>query len=449
VENIKLFWNTVFDAAWVIELLLTILAWTILCRKKGHWISFILETIGLFLVTAIGSVGLFGIIGMSSPYPLYSAMLKAVVAWGYMQLFAPYQKRTRVLLQFAMFNAMLSITALSGQCSILVGKYVASGIPEGTVRCIIHILIPVTAIYLRRFDFDEISNVPGSCMQLVGVMCGGIFVVSIAEAFLISNDSVVVIAFMAAYFCLVVTSLVAIRAIYTMCSEQRDILELQAEKQRFQTEREMTQLAQSTLDDLRCIRHDLKNQYSYMGILLQSKRYDELAEYFQKMKNNLPEQLNLIDCGNHTMNTVLNMEFSRLRSRKITVEHKLVVPPVLPFADGDLCSIVANLLDNAGDECSRLMAEGKTDAKVRIEIYPHQSYLYIRSINSTDRTTLERHGAGLITTKRDKELHGYGTRIIAKLAEKYNGCADYRLEDGMFVAQVMMDMTGGEIHHED
>ena len=41
---------------------------------------------------------------------------------------------------------------------------------------------------------------------------------------------------------------------------------------------------------------------------------------------------------------------------------------------------------------------------------------------------------------------GKGTQAV-KIAEKYNGCAQYQLEDGMFVAQVMMDMTWeGETH---
>ena len=53
---------------------------------------------------------------------------------------------------------------------------------------------------------------------------------------------------------------------------------------------------------------------------------------------------------------------------------------------------------------------------------------------------------GLRTTKKDEQMHGYGTRIVARLAEKYNGCADYSLADGQFVAQVMLDMTEDKSH---
>ena len=131
----------------------------------------------------------------------------------------------------------------------------------------------------------------------------------------------------------------------------------------------------------------------------------------------------------------------RLRGSRILLEHQLVVPPVLPFADEDICAIVANLVDNAAEECRRLLADGAEKAKLRLEIYPHQSYLYIKCMNSTDRTSLIKRKGGLITTKADASLHGYGTKIVSRLAEKYNGAADYSLAEGQFIAQVMLDMT--------
>ncbi len=123
-----------------------------------------------------------------------------------------------------------------------------------------------------------------------------------------------------------------------------------------------------------------------------------------------------------------------------------MVPPVLPFPDEDIFAIVTNLLDNAADECRRLLKKNSPKVKVRLEIYPHQSYLFIKCSNSTDRTELSRMKGGLRTTKKDEQLHGYGTRIITKLAEKHNGCADFSLSEGTFVAQVMLDMTEEKSH---
>ena len=440
-QNISFFLGTILDASWFFEAFLNTLAWTILCWQKDAWKKMIPAFICLLLIQIGIGGGLYSLIGFHGAYPLLFKLLKGLSFFLFLRLFSPYQWKTDLLIHFALFNILLCVTAFAGQSSMLTGVLIRSGTPEALVRCLIALFIPVTSLFLKKYNFDEFETIPIGCNRLEEALCVGILVVCIAESFLMSNDVTVILCFMSAYFSLAVTSLVMIRAVYLMCREQKSIIDLQAEKQRFLAEREITKMAQKTLDDLRCIRHDLKNQYSYMQILLDGGHYDELKGYFQKLRENLPPQLNLIDCGNHTVNTVLNMEFSKLRSEGITLEHQLVVPPVLPFPDREMCSILSNLLDNAWDECRRLQKTGWESTKVRLEIYPHQRYLYIRCMNSTDRQTLEHSGIGLLTTKKDKQLHGYGTKIIVKLAEQYNGCARYSLEENMFVAQVMMDMT--------
>ena len=157
-------------------------------------------------------------------------------------------------------------------------------------------------------------------------------------------------------------------------------------------------------------------------------------EYFRQSSEHLLPQLGqFIDCGNHPVNTVLNIEFAKARKENAEFVHQLVAPPVLPFSeDDDLCAALTNLLDNAIEECARLLRAGRTNVSIRLEIYPQKSYLFILCRNSTDRTELTRSGRGLRTTKGDDRLHGYGTRIITKAAEKYNGCTEFGLSGGMF-----------------
>ena len=116
---------------------------------------------------------------------------------------------------------------------------------------------------------------------------------------------------------------------------------------------------------------------------------------------------------------------------------------MLPFPEGDLCAIVANLMDNAIEGCQRLTERSGKKASIHLGIYPQKSYLFIICKNVTDLQKLERRGWGLRTTKGDEKLHGYGTVIVAKTAEKHNGCAEFTLEDGYFVAKVMLDMMEG------
>ena len=439
------------DFAWVLEIALSAWAWLILRCGAPVRLSrrrIVLEFLGLLLVlTVVNTLCLaFSLLLPGHFFAPIWALAQGLIAYIYLEVSPTYHRRTKWLLWLALYTSSLCLMSMAGLSSILVGRFLSSGVAEAVTRSLFYLLIPGIAFFLRRFSFDEYSLVPTSGVRMLafGAVC--VLLLHLTESLFFMESITVTIVMLISHFCMFAMTCSAIQSMHTMCREQVALLELQAEKQRFLAEREMTQMTEKTLDDLRCIRHDLKNQYSYMQILLSEKRYDELQQYFEKLSENLPAQLSMIDCGNRTMNTVLNMELAKLKSDRIVFEHQLVVPPVLPFPDEDICAIITNLLDNAADECRRLLKKGKPAVKVRLEIYPHQSYLFIKCSNSTDRTELTRAKGGLRTTKKDEQMHGYGTRIVAKLSEKHNGCADYSLADGQFVAQVMLDMTEDKSH---
>lgn len=439
------------DFAWVLEIALSAWAWLILRSgapvRPSRW-RIVLEFLGLLLVLTVVNILClaFSLLIPGHFFAPIWALAQGLVAYVYMEVSPSYFKRTKKLLWLALYTSSLCLMSMAGLSSILVGRYIISGAAEAVTRALFYLLIPGIAFFLRRFSFDGFNVIPSSGLRMLafGTVC--VLLLHLTESLFFMESEAVTIVMLISHFCMFAMTCSAIQSMYTMCSEQAALLELQAEKQRFVAEREMAQMTESKLEDLRCIRHDLKNQYSYMKILLAEKRYEELERYFAKLSENLPSQLSMIDCGNRTVNTVLNMEIAKLKSDRIVFEHQLVVPPVLPFPDEDICAIVTNLLDNAADECRRLLKNGRQSVKVRLEIYPHQSYLYLKCSNSTDRSELTRAKGGLRTTKEDEQMHGYGTRIITKLAEKHNGCADFSLADGQFVAQVMLDMTEDKSH---
>ena len=446
LETLRTFLLTNNEYGWLLELALVSAAWVALrfsMDERPKWTRAAFEFVLLWLLMAVGFLFCIALLFPKHSATLLWGLVQGFITYWYLCRFSSYQRKTAELLWLALYASSLSIMPIAGEGSILVGGFFDSGTFVGALRLFIYLSIPAVALYLRRFNFDEYSVVPRSGMRMLAFGAACVLLLYVVETAYMLGGVAVTVTLLVAYFSMLAMTLSAIQAMHTMCREQSALLELQAEKQRFLAEREMTQMTESKLEDLRCIRHDLKNQYSYMQILLSEQRYEELQQYFAKLAENLPTQLNMIDCGNRTMNTVLNMEMQKLKSDRISFEHQLVVPPVLPFPDEDVCAIVTNLLDNAADECRRLLQKGWLSVKVRLEIYPHQSYLYIKCLNSTDREDLRRSKGGLLTTKNDEQLHGYGTKIITKLAEKYNGCADFSLDDGQFVAQVMLDMTEG------
>lgn len=433
------------DLAWFLEFALIAVAWSLLRHggklKEMLRLRSLVESVLLFLCLSFLTLLIIELNAGRNYFLLMRIFMQGLITAVYLFRFSAYRRKTKLLLWLAMTTASMSIFHVAGQCSMLLGSLGVPGVVQGTARVLIHGLLIGVAIWLSRLRFDDFLAVPVSGLWMIGADMICVLLLYIMETISYSARSVwLILTLLVAYVGMLTMVLAAVSALYTLCREQQEIIDLQAEKQRFLSEQEQTRMTEAMLHDLRSIRHDLKNHYAYIQILLSEKRYAELEAYFSEMFNALPAPLQMVDCGNHTVNTVLNMEFSKLRGDGIPFQHSLVVPPVLPFKDEDICSILFNLIDNAAEECRRLMQAGRDNLDIQLEIHPHQSYLFIQCSNTTDRTALTRKKGGLQTTKGDAELHGYGTQIIMKLAEKYNGYADYSLSDGRFVAQVMLDM---------
>lgn len=427
------------------------LSWFILCHgiiwPKGKRLRYCFEFLAYFLLLWLAFV-----VSMSL-FERFNTIiwigLHAAVSVIYVFACSDLHKQAKILLWCSLYAGICCLSTMSGQITYLIIANSGNEAVVELVDLICFCLMILIALYLRHFNFDKFENIPHICNLLVIVGDISIIALTVVEYPWMKTDYRIVITLLASVFCLFVIVLVIVFAIFTMCKEQAKIIELQAERQRLLGEQELVKLMEANLDDLRCIRHDLKNQFAYLQLLLQGKRYDELEHHFSQMYENLLPPISSIDCGNQVIANILNIKMAKARRAMIPMEHQLIVPPQLPFADDDVCSILANLVDNAIDECERLRSTGVENAKLRIEIYPQKSYLFIMCSNTTDREKLNRKEHGLRTTKSDEQLHGYGTRIVVKIAEKYNGCAQYSLDDGQFVAKVMLDMMIGEMDDDN
>ena len=438
----------VFDTAHFFELFFLAAAWSMLENKP--WRSLyelgrtVAELLILFITLFLCDAWL------TSRTGLY-LLVWVLVEGGISLIYVFLHRRERCIAGFALWCSMyagsISLTAIGGQMSIILNALSAAGGWQGFVRVICNALAMPLAIYLNAKRLDKYDRIPagGLTMILAGDLC--LFLIRFLETrwFTLYLSYAVILA--AAYFCVLILVLCAVYAVHSICREQARSMDLLAERQRAESEKDLVRLTTKQLDDLRQLRHDIKNQYSYMRILLSEKRYDELEEYFQRQDGELAVLSAPLDCGNRCVSIVLNMERQKAEAAGVALHTKLVVPPVLPFPDEDLCSILSNLIDNAIEECVRLgeYFPKYLEQGVSVSINPgnpSSDYLYIEVKNPTDRKSLSRRAGGIVSTKDDAALHGYGTRIITRLAEKYSGSVLFEASDGIFTARVILDMMG-------
>ena len=441
------YFTSFFDTAHFFELLLLGASWSLIENRPWEntrsLARFLLELFVLFLAFLLCDIILN--YRFRSQFLLYWVLAQALVSATYVFLHSEECSRAGLALWCSMCAGAISLTAIGGQVSIILASLGVPGSWQGFSRVVFCAMSIPLAMYLKAKRLDEYENVPlsGLVMILAGDFC--LFVIRFLESRFFSIYISYAVILAAAYFCVLILVLCAVYAVDSICREQTRSIQLLAQKQRAISERELVTLTEKQLDDLRELRHDIKNQFSYMRILLADRRYEELDAYFQRQDIELAARTATLNCGNRCVSIVLNMELQKAEAAGVGLHTKLVVPPVLPFPDDDLCSLLSNLIDNAIDECVRMGVyfPKLREQGVSVSINPgnpSSDYLYIEVQNPTDRKHLTRRRDGLVSTKSDDALHGYGTRIITRIAEKYNGSALFEAANGVFTARVILDM---------
>lgn len=401
------------------------------------------ETAGVFLACMLSEMVFFGLSRLrivlgGMCFPL--ALLTVIVV--YAAFFCRFHVRLKIITAGMLYAALACVTVYIAQFTQIMNFPNNFLLQLASVA--FNLLSVVTTLIFVRFTLSKFIDIPGSCTALVLVSSASvamsIFIYYILTTLVFNRfdmrHSGIAYSSMAGSIMYVMT-LVTYLLMYLICQRNERVLELQAEKKMAEADEQMLGITQKSLSDLRSIRHDIKNSYSYMALLLKNKQYAELGGYLESMCGEIQAPLAVIDCGNRTITNILNMEKAKAELRGISLTAELNVPPVLPFKDTALCSVFSNLIDNAIEACER---SGIAGAEIRVRVSILQEYLYIGVVNPLPAGADEKEILKLNSSKEDAAAHGYGTKIVRKIAEHYNGYVTYSVEKGRFIAEVMFDI---------
>lgn len=217
------------------------------------------------------------------------------------------------------------------------------------------------------------------------------------------------------------------------------------ERRRLQAERHLMDSRLAALDayresgeNLRVLRHEVKNQYAYIKLLLENRDYERAEEFFGEMSMRANPTFLHVNSGNRLVDDIVNLELSRATAAGVDVDSRIAVPSELPYEEIDLASLLMNLIGNAIEACALLPAGERS---VKLGILAAQGSLIVSVSNPAVEAPKTAEGGRLRTTKADADLHGYGTGIVRKIAEKYDGVADFTFDVGTFTAKVMLALA--------
>lgn len=307
------------------------------------------------------------------------------------------------------------------------------------------IMTTTEVLFLRHFALPETSSIPIQYALIQVVVSVTTIVIEwvygIESSYGVEDKPVFI------FNIVVATALWAIGLLlyymlYNISRSNDEKIMLLSTQHKIRMEQEKYEANRVNYDELRAMRHELKNYTFYVKALLDAKRYDELSDFLEHAQLSKNKALTSYDCGNYIIDVIMNHEINAAREQGVTVNPDILVPHQLPIADEDLCSLLSNLMDNAIEAAA---ASGKPDPHVNITIRPKQEYLFIHQENSVSDDIPASRRLSLETTKKDnRELHGIGTRIIRKIVDAYGGSVKYAMADGLMTTNVMVELRREE-----
>lgn len=186
-------------------------------------------------------------------------------------------------------------------------------------------------------------------------------------------------------------------------------------------------IKQSNLE-LRKIKHDCREHYNVISYLLESGEYDNAQNYVQELSFHLKRIGKYYDTGSVIVDALVSEKVLAAQKYGVAFCFSGRLPEHCKLRDTEQCILFSNILNNAFEAAMKVEVLKR---KVDIEVRMNGEDLLIRAVNTCSDEVSCIDGE-LITSKDDKDEHGFGLRNIREIVEQHQGSLDTTIEDGVF-----------------
>lgn len=188
--------------------------------------------------------------------------------------------------------------------------------------------------------------------------------------------------------------------------------------------------------EARKINHDLKAHLGCIEILLTEENYEEVKRYVKQLKDNTIRRIDMpFQSGNDIINAVLNDVAKEAERHGTKIVLTGALPKEIKIASPELCSLFYNLLSNSEEAMKNYHGNLPREIHVNISFYKRNIGIVVKN-PVIKPVEIEKLGKRY-TSKKNKELHGYGMGNIKSIVEKYNGTLELENADGYFISKII------------
>ena len=180
--------------------------------------------------------------------------------------------------------------------------------------------------------------------------------------------------------------------------------------------------------------HDMKHQ---IEVLRHTESDEEKNAYLDHME----EEIKAYEAQNKTGNKVLDIILTTksLQCQKLGISLTCVAEGAeLSFMRPmDISALFGNALDNAIESVSKIADPEKR--LIHVSVARQKKFLRIRIENCFEGNIRFENGMP-VTSKKDRRIHGYGTKSIRRIAEQYNGSMTIDTNGNWFELRVLIPL---------
>ena len=179
-------------------------------------------------------------------------------------------------------------------------------------------------------------------------------------------------------------------------------------------------------------RHDMRHHLALIHSYLADNNLDTAQLYISSVEKAIQDTQIKKHCNNYSVNLILSSYLTKAKQEQIAVETQINLPENNLISDMDLCIIFSNALENAITACRSVFLQD--NRMIRIISHIKNNKLFIEITNSYE---------GKITFENDMpvspfENHGFGTKSIVAVVQKYDGLCSFLAKDKVFEVRIIL-----------
>ena len=216
------------------------------------------------------------------------------------------------------------------------------------------------------------------------------------------------------------------------CSQASMRTELNNVHKMLESQYQQYKLSRDSIEMVNYKYHDLKHK---IAVLKSEEDPQKRMEYLNHMEEEIKQYELQNKTGNKVLDTILTGKSMYCNKHGITLTC-VADGNLLSFVDVmDICSIFGNALDNAVE--SVLKIPDKDKRLIHVTVSRQKEFLLIRFENYFEQD-LQIDRGNLVSTKSDKDFHGYGIKSIRYTVEKYHGAVNIKADNNWFDMKILI-----------